>query len=315
MIRKDNEINLFMSLILPKYLSKGDLIHIVAPARFVDREFIDFAIAKLSEFGLRAEPGKNLYKQENQFAGSDAEKLEDINDAIRNPEVRGILCARGGYGSVRIIDKIDIAALKKDPKWIAGYSDMTAILNHILAEANMAGIHGTMPVNFAKNTDESIQYLINALTGNENTYTATTHKLNRSGTAEGRMVGGNLSMLYSLLGSKTQTNTDGNVLFLEDLDEYLYHMDRMMMALKRAGMFENLAGLIIGGMSDMNDNAVPFGKSAEEIIRAQVSEFTFPVCFNFPSGHIDDNRAWIHGKKIRLTVKNDQPSQLIPLME
>ena len=315
MIRKDNEINLFMSLILPKYLSNGDLIHIVAPARFVDREFIEFAIAKLSEFGLRVEPGKNLYKQDNQFAGSDIEKLEDINDAIRNPEVRGILCARGGYGSVRIIDKIDIAALKKDPKWIVGYSDITAILNHILAEANIAGIHGTMPVNFAKNSDESIQYLVNALTGNENTYAAPTHKLNRNGTAEGRMVGGNLSMIYSLLGSKTQPNTDGNILFLEDLDEYLYHIDRMMMALKRAGMFENLAGLIIGGMSDMNDNAVPFGKSAEETIRSQVSEYAFPVCFNFPSGHIDDNRAWIHGKKIRLTVKNDQPSIVVPIKE
>ena len=315
MIRKDNEINLFMSLILPKYLSRGDLIQIVAPARFVDREYIEFAIAKLSEFGLRAEPGKNLYKQKNQFAGTDAERLEDINAAIRNPEVRGILCARGGYGSVRIIDKIDIAALKKDPKWIAGYSDMTAILNYILAEANIAGIHGTMPVNFAKNTDESIQYLVNILSGNENTYAAPTHKLNRTGMAEGSMVGGNLSMLYSLLGSRTQPNTDGNILFLEDLDEYLYHIDRMMMALKRAGMFENLAGLIIGGMSDMNDNTVPFGKSAEEIIHDQVSEYSFPVCFNFPSGHIDDNRAWIHGKKIRLTVKNDQPSQIIPLKE
>lgn len=304
-----------MSLILPKYLSKGDLIHIVAPARFVERGFIDFAIAKLSEFGLRVEPGKNLYKQENQFAGSDAQKLEDINAAIRNPEVRAILCARGGYGSVRIIDKINIDALKKNPKWIAGYSDITAILNHLLAEANIAGIHGTMPVNFAENTDESIQYLVNALMGKENTYNAPAHKLNRSGTAEGRMVGGNLSMLYSLLGSPTQPETDANILFLEDLDEYLYHIDRMMMALKRAGMFENLAGLIIGGMSDMNDNAVPFGKSAVEIIRDQVSEYAFPVCFNFPSGHIDDNRAWIHGKKIRLTVKNDQPSEIIPLKE
>jgi len=302
-----------MSLILPKYLSKGDLIHIVAPARFVDREFIEFAIEKLSAFGLRAEPGENLYKQENQFAGNDAQRLDDINTAIRNPEVRGIICARGGYGSVRIIDRIDIAALKQDPKWIVGYSDMTAILNHILAKADLAGIHGTMPVNFAKNTNESIQSLINALTGKENKYSAPFNKLNRSGIAEGKMVGGNLSILFSLLGSPSSVKTDGNILFLEDLDEYLYHIDRMMMALKRAGMLKNLAGLIVGGMSDMNDNIVPFGKSAEEIIRDQVSEYSFPVCFDFPSGHINDNRAWIHGKKIRLTVKNDQPSIAIPL--
>src|SRR5690554_1515468 len=302
-----------MSLILPKYLSKGDLIHIVAPARFVEREFIEFAIENLTALGFRVALGKNLYKQQNQFAGSDAEKLEDINAAIRNPECRAILCARGGYGSVRIIDRIDLAALKRDPKWIVGYSDITAILNHILADVNIAGIHGTMPVNFEKNTKESIDSLINALTGNENTYTAPAHKLNRSGIAEGRMMGGNLSMLYSLLGSKTRPNTAGNILFLEDLDEYLYHIDLMMMALKRAGMFENLAGLIVGGMSDMNDNIVPFGKSAEEIIRDEVAEYSFPVCFDFPSGHIHDNRAWIHGKKIRLTVKNDQPSIAIPL--
>ena len=302
-----------MSVIIPKNLAKGDLIQIVSTARFVDREFIELAIEKLTAYGFRVEFGKNLYKQQNQFAGSDAERLEDINSAIRNPECRAILCARGGYGSVRIIDSIDLEALKKDPKWIAGYSDITAILNHIYMNANLAGLHSTMPIDFHKNSSESLETLLAAFTGKELSYKAPSHKFNRSGTAEGEMIGGNLSMLYSLQGSNSQLNTNGKILFLEDLDEYLYHIDRMMMALKRSGMFDNLAGLIIGGMSDMNDNKIPFGKTAEEIIEEHIAEYDFPVCFNFPSGHIDDNRAWIHGKKIRLTVKNDQPSEIISL--
>lgn len=300
-----------MSVIIPKDLLKGDLIQIVSTARFVDREFIDLAIQKLTAHGFRVETGKNLYKQHNQFAGSDAERLEDINAAIRNPQCRAILCARGGYGSVRILDAIDLDSLKKDPKWIAGYSDITAILNHIYMDANLAGIHSTMPVDFHKNSPQSLETFVAALTGNTLSYTAPHHAFNRSGAAEGEMIGGNLSMLYSLQGSCSQLNTKGKILFLEDLDEYLYHIDRMMMALKRSGMLVHLAGLIIGGMTDMNDNKIPFGKTADEIIQEHVAEYNFPVCYNFPSGHCDDNQAWIHGKKIRLTVKNDQPSEII----
>lgn len=302
-----------MSVIIPKNLSKGDLICIVSTARFVDKEFIQLAIEKLSGYGFRVEAGKNLFKKEGQFAGSDAERLADINDAIHNPDCRAILCARGGYGTVRIIDKIDLEALDKDPKWIAGYSDITATLNHIYTQANLAGLHSTMPVDFHKNTPESFETMVGAFSGTALSYTAPSHPFNREGRAEGHMIGGNLSMLYSLQGSATQLDTAGKVLFLEDLDEYLYHIDRMMVALKRSGMLKNLAGLIIGGMTDMNDNIIPFGKTAEEIIREHVADFDFPVCFNFPSGHQDDNRAWVHGKKIRLTVKNDQPSEIVSL--
>ena len=300
-----------MSVIIPKNLVKGDLIQIVSTARFVDSEFIRLGIEKLSGYGFKVETGKNLYKRQGQFAGSDAERLEDINDAIRNPDCRAILCARGGYGSVRIIDGIDLETLSRDPKWMAGYSDITAILNHIYTGANLAGLHSTMPIDFHKNSIESLDTLVSALSGNELSYLASDHLFNREGSAEGEMIGGNLSMLYSLLGSSSQINTDGKILFLEDLDEYLYHIDRMMMALKRSGMLTNLAGLIIGGMTDMNDNKIPFGKTADEIIHEHVADFDFPVCFNFPSGHRDDNRTWIHGKKIRLTVKNDQPSEII----
>lgn len=315
MMRKDNYIRLFMSIIFPNKLNKGDLIQIVAPARAVDSHFIDLATSRFNNLGFRVDTGKNLYKRHDQFAGTDAERLEDINTAIQNPACRAIICARGGYGSVRLIDKLDLKGLKKDPKWIVGYSDMTAILNHIYNTVGIAGIHGPMPVSFSTNTKASLNTLWAALTGKTLTYTILPHKLNRAGQAEGRMIGGNLSMLYSLLGSKTQLNTAGAILFLEDLDEYLYHIDRMMMALDRAGMLRNLAGLIVGGMSDMNDNEIPFGKTAEEIIKNRVSQYSFPVCFGFPSGHIKDNQAWIHGKKIGLTVYNDQPGKVISLKE
>ncbi len=300
-----------MAGISPKILQKGDLIKIVSTARFVENDFIDHAVKTLTDYGFRVETGENLFARQNQFAGSDEEKLSDINNAIRNPDCRAILCARGGYGSARILDKFDLASLKKDPKWIAGYSDITAILNHLFMNADMEGLHSTMPVNFKSNTPESLESLVNALTGKTLSYRAPQHLLNRSGNASGEMIGGNLSMLFSLQGSNTQLNTDGKILFLEDLDEYLYHIDRMMVALKRAGMLENLAGLIIGGMTDMNDNEVPFGKNAEEIISEHIAEFDFPVCYNFPSGHIDNNCTWIHGKKIRLTVINDQPSEVL----
>jgi muramoyltetrapeptide carboxypeptidase len=167
-----------------------------------------------------------------------------------------------------------------------------------------------MPVDFHKNTPVATDSLFQLIQGESLSYEAEPHKLNRDGNGEGAMIGGNLSMIYSLLGSTAQPSTEGKILFLEDLDEYLYHIDRMMVALDRAGILENLSGLVVGGMTDMNDNKVPFGKTAEEIIAERVAPYTFPVAFNFPSGHIDDNRAWIHGKKRRLTVSNGQPSLL-----
>lgn len=314
-MRKDNYIHLFMSIIFPNKLSKGDLIQIIAPARSIAPQYIEHATSIITSMGFEVSLGKNLFGSSDQFSGSDAQRLEDLNTAIQNPRCKAILCARGGYGSVRIIDKIDLATFKKNPKWIVGYSDMTAIINHIYTQIGIAAIHGSMPINFSTNTEESLDSWFRILTGNEVEYEFPAHHLNRAGIAEGRMIGGNLSMLYSLLGSRTQLDTAGAILFLEDLDEYLYHIDRMMMALDRAGMLSNLAGLIVGGMTDMNDNKVPFGKTAEEIIKDRVSQYSFPVCFGFPAGHIDDNRAWVHGKKIRLTVLNDQPSRAIPLKE
>ena len=178
------------------------------------------------------------------------------------------------------------------------------------SRTGMQSIHGTMPVNFQTNTPEALDELFGLLIGEGADHVFGSHGLNRSGEAEGELVGGNLSVLFSLLGSRAQLDTRGKILFLEDLDEYLYHIDRMMLALDRAGMLENLAGLLVGGMTEMNDNPVPFGAAAEEIIAERVEKYNYPVAFGFPSGHIADNRPWVHGKKRRLTVHDDQPSSL-----
>lgn len=292
---------------IPTPLQPGDAITIISTARAVEKPFIDHAIGMIESRGYRAKTGKNLFKKAHQFAGTDAERLADLNDAMRDPECKAIFCARGGYGTARLLDRIDMDALKKNPKWMVGYSDITALLHHIYQLEGIQGIHATMPVNYKSNSAESIASLFEILEGVNQNYGFEHHALNRPGNATGEMVGGNLSVIYSLLGSKAQLNTSGKVLFLEDLDEYLYHIDRMMIALKRAGMLENLNGLVIGGMTDMNDNTTPFGKTAVEIIAEATAEYSFPLCFGFPAGHIDDNRAWRHGQKIRLTASSGQP--------
>ncbi len=299
-----------MTHIIPSFLSKQDKITIVAPARFVERSFIDFAVDMIRERGFQVSLGNNLFVRRNQFAGSDSERIADFNDAIRDPECRAILCARGGYGTTRLLKSIDWDAWNDDPKWVVGYSDITALHSSVYNRLNMESIHGSMPVNFQKNSPTAVDDLFGILMGNTADQYFEHDVLNRPGQAEGILVGGNLSVLYSLLGSKEQLDTAGKILFLEDLDEYLYHMDRMMLALDRAGMLENLAGFIIGGMTDMNDNEVPFGATAREIIAERVAKYHYPVAFGFPAGHIDDNRPWTHGKKRRLTVLNDQPSSL-----
>jgi muramoyltetrapeptide carboxypeptidase len=307
-VRKDNDLN--MQAHTPSYLQPGDEIRIISTARAVDKEFIDLAVTEIEKRGFSVSLGENLFKRENQFAGSDEERLSDLNEAVRDKKVRAIFAARGGYGTTRLLKGFDGKAFNNNPKWICGYSDITALHSYVLNSCQTLSLHSTMPVDFQRNTTESIDSLFQLIRGESLTYEAKPHDLNRDGNGEGAMIGGNLSMIYSLLGSPAQPLTDGKILFLEDLDEYLYHIDRMMLALDRAGMLENLSGLVVGGMTDMNDNKVPFGKTTEEIIVERAAKYKYPVAFNFPSGHIDDNRAWIHGKKRRLTVRNGQPSLL-----
>jgi len=291
--------------IIPPKLQKGDTVCLISTARKIDKNTLDFAVTFIKDMGFEVILGKNLFAEHHQFCGTDAQRANDLQEAINDSNIKAILCFRGGYGSVRILEMVDFTPLIKNPKWIAGYSDVTA-LHNVLNKLNIASIHSTMPVNFHTNTEVALGTLKKALF-NESIVidSQSAHTLNQNGSAVGKLVGGNLSMLYSLSGTRYDIDTKDCILFIEDLDEYLYHIDRMMFNLKLSGKLENLKGLIVGGMTDMNDNDTPFGWSAEEIIHNVVKEYNFPVCFNFPAGHIEDNRTLIFGKESKLDVNEN----------
>jgi muramoyltetrapeptide carboxypeptidase len=288
-------------MIQPNYLQKGDTVAIVSTARKISSDKIIPAIKLLENWGLSVAIGNTIGAEEHQFAASHEKRIEDFQQLLNNPNIKAIWCARGGYGTVRLIDKLDFSEFKKHPKWIIGYSDITVLHNHI-HNLGIETLHATMPINIENNSKQSIETLKKSLFGKNLFYEIPADEKNKLGNATGELVGGNLSVLYSLLGSKSSIKTKGKILFIEDLDEYLYHIDRMMINLKRNGYFSNLKGLIVGGMTNMHDNEIPFGKTAEEIILDIVSEYNFPVIFDFPAGHFDDNRALILGRKIELNV-------------
>jgi muramoyltetrapeptide carboxypeptidase len=292
--------------LLPPYLQKGDTVLIIGTARARNAQAIQPAVDMLKQWGLKPVAGKNLYKQENQFAGSDKQRAHDLQWAINHPKAKAVLIAGGGYGTLRIIDNVDFKALKKFPKWFIGYSD-TTVLHARLAKLNIPCIHGTMAFQFPKNTEATLS-IKQLLFGETLTYDIPPHPLNRSGKASATMLGGNLSLLYALSGSVDEVDTKNKILFIEDLDEQLYHIDRMMLQLKRSGKLKHLKALVVGGMSDMKDNAVPFGKTAEEIVWDAVKEYKFPVCFNFPAGHIEKNMAIYFCKQTNLLVQKNKVS-------
>lgn len=286
----------------PPYLKQGDKITIVACARKISIEELQPSIDILQKWGLEVVYGKNLFHSYNQFSGTDLERTEDLQMALDDDSVKAVISARGGYGTMRIIDRIDFTKFRKQPKWVIGFSDITVLHSHI-HNLGIETLHAKMLFNFIKN-EESSEALRKALFGEKLNYRMQVHELNREGDAEGELIGGNLSLLYALTGSVSEMDTKGKILFIEDLDEYLYHLDRMMLNLKRSGKLEHLAGLIVGSMTDMKDNVVPFGKNAEEIILDAVKEYNFPVCFNFPAGHIDRNLPLYFGRKVNLVVGN-----------
>jgi muramoyltetrapeptide carboxypeptidase len=291
-----------METILPPSLEPKDKVAIVAPARKISKQELRKAIDILTGWGLEVVFPENLFKEHHQFSGTDEQRAADFQWALDNPDIKAIFCARGGYGSARIIDSLDFSAFRNQPKWIVGYSDITVIHTHINKLFNISTIHGTMPINFATNSVQSLNTLKSILSGDMPTYAVGGNEFNIKGKSEGQLVGGNLSILYSLNGSESFPDVEGKILFIEDLDEYLYHVDRMVMNLKRAGVFASLSGLVVGGMTDMRDNQVPYGKTAEEIIYDAVKEYNYPVCFNFPAGHVENNLALITNKKVRLNV-------------
>lgn len=284
-----------------KTLSKGSKIAIVATARFVTEKDVECSLHCLEEMGFVPVYDDRLFATCDRFAGDDDFRAATLQSYIDDPEIDAILCARGGYGTVRIIDKINFDKFLLNPKWIIGYSDVT-VLHAKLQSMNCESLHATMPINFSDNTETSLKSFYEALTKGNITYEIENTPINIYGEAESELVGGNISVLYSLLGSSSFPNTDGKILFLEDLDEYLYHIDRMMNAFKRAGKLDNIKGLIVGALTKMHDNNIPFGKDAEHIIFEYVKDKGIPVCFNFPAGHINDNRALIFGRKTILKV-------------
>ncbi len=287
----------------PKTLKPGDTVAIVATARKVDENQLEVAVTLLKKWGLKVVLGKTIGASYNQFAGSDALRATDFQTMLDNPKVKAIWCAKGGYGTVRIIDKLNFSSFIENPKWIIGYSDVTVLHSHI-HNLGIETLHAQMPVGMEQKSIESGLSLKKILFGESYQMTIASDSKNRPGEVEGVIVGGNLSILYSLCGSDSAIHTEGKILFIEDLDEYLYHIDRMLQNLKRNGLFNRLKGLVVGSMTQMHDNEIPFGKTPEDIILDHCNEYDFPIAFGVPAGHLKDNRALILGRKIRLTVTN-----------
>jgi muramoyltetrapeptide carboxypeptidase len=291
----------------PPYLKKGDKIAIVSPARKITREEMEPAIRLFTDWGLEVVQGEHLYASFKQFAGSDEQRRADMQRMLDDESIRAIVSSRGGYGTVRIIDQLDFSPFVEHPKWIVGYSDVTVLHSHIHRHFGIETLHAIMPVNLKDKceSNRSLNSLKKALFGKDLSYKVPSSPLNRKGSCKAPLVGGNLSILYSLTNTNSDISTNGKILFIEDLDEYLYHIDRMMMNLRRSGKLEGLAGLIVGAMTKMHDNTIPFEKTAEEIIAEAVEDYPVPVCFNFPAGHLDDNRALILGREVGLIVDEE----------
>ena len=285
------------------YLKKGDKIAITCPAKKLPKP-MDDAVALLERWGLEIVIGETVNASYHQFAGDDELRARDLQRFIDDDSIKAIIAARGGYGTVRIIDKVDFSRFETNPKWLIGFSDITVLHAHLFANYNTQTIHGQMPVNIPDASAHSLQTLKKALFGEELNYYFNSHAQNRSGNATGILTGGNLSLLVAVLGSASDYNYDGKILFVEDVGEYLYSVDRMIRALDRAGKLKNLAGLIVGGFTDTKDNDIPFGQTVPEIIMEVVKNYHYSVCFDFPAGHIPDNQALIFGRKLNLSVNN-----------
>lgn len=293
---------------IPKPLKAGDKIGVVAPSRMIKPEDLAPALADLKAWGLEPVLGKHLYDVDRQFAGTDAARASDFQSMVEDPSIRAIFCARGGYGALRIVDDLDFRVLKKDPKWIIGFSDATTFVVEAFNNG-VASLHAPMGIswNGATGDERSRDYLREMLFGERPVFSTVPEsaELSRPGLAKGPVIGGNLSMLSQLIGTPSDFDTKGCILFLEDLDEYLYHIDRMVVHLKRSGKFDRLAGLVVGGFTDMHDNSTPFGKSAHEIIAEAVSDKEYPLCFGFPVGHSPRNFPMVHGGEASLRVSHN----------
>lgn len=293
---------------IPPFIKTGSKIRIVSPAGKISEKYVLPVAEWLVQKGYKVELGKHVFAQHFQFAGTDLQRLSDLQTALDDPETDVILCSRGGYGTVRIIDKLDFSNFIQKPKWLVGYSDIT-ILHLGINKLGVATVHGVMPRHFFEKDGKAsgnLESLMQMLTGEKPAYSFSNSESNRPGLTTAELVGGNLSIISSLQGTKYELDTTGKILFLEDIDEFLYHTDRMVYQLKLAGKFDNLAGLIMGDFTDMKDNESPFGKTIHEIIADAVREYHYPVCYGFPAGHDKKNLALSFGQKWELNVSKSK---------
>ena len=289
----------------PKPINRGDLISILAPAKSIDKSIVDYAKDFLVQRGFEVKVSAHCTGRHHYYSGTDEERISDLQSAIDDSEVMAILCARGGYGSVRVFDRLDWTKFREQPKWIIGFSDIT-VFHHILQSMDIQSIHGTMPLNFESNSKEALQTMLMAAGGESFKIQVDSSEKNKEGSAKGELIGGNLSIIYSLLGSQYTFDFRNKILFIEDLSEQYYHIDRMLYALKLHGVFDQISGLVVGGMTDMKDTEVSFGKDVYDLVLEHLKGKQIPICFDFPCGHINDNRAMIVGADVFYQVTDIQ---------
>lgn len=298
-----------ISSCIPEYLRPGDEIRIVSPASRIEKRYIENSVKALEQLGYKISFGENVFSEFHQFAGEDSNRLADMQSALNDPDIKAIFCARGGYGSVRLIDALNFSRFEKSPKWLVGFSDITVFHAQLNTRMNIASIHSPMPVNFeSAYFSSNLKQLNSLLQGTPVSIGFPNFTLNRRGIGEGKFVGGNLSILYSLQGTPFAIDTQDSILFIEDVGEQLYHLDRILNNFKLSGIFKNLKGLVVGAFTDMKDKKRPFGKTVYEIIVDYTQDYNYPVLFDFPAGHIENNLPFVLGSKIKLDVNSQGAS-------
>jgi muramoyltetrapeptide carboxypeptidase len=294
-----------MNLVAPPSLQPGDHVYLCAPAKAIEAHFVVEAENWLAQIGLRSMRSPNLTGRHHYFSGTELERLADLQEGLDHPEAKAVWCVRGGYGCIQILAGLQWAQFIREPKWLVGFSDV-CVLHHKIQALGFQSIHGTMALNIEKNSTEAKGRLSALLFGEKAAFDINTNPSNRLGKASGTLIGGNLSIIYSMLASPDAYDFRDTILFIEDLAEHLYHIDRMLHALSRSGALEQIKGLVVGGMTDLEDTDVPFGKSIEALILSHFNYRKIPICFDFPAGHIDDNQALAFGALVHLEVNTEQ---------
>lgn len=285
----------------PPSLQPGDLVYLCAPAKAIEEHYIIAAELWLASQGLKSERSKHLNGRHHYFSGTTLERLADLQEGLDHPKAKAIWCVRGGYGSIQLLDGIQWAQFIREPKWLIGFSDI-CVLHHKIQNLGFQSIHGTMALNIEKNSAAALNCLSSTLFGNQADIELPSNPLNKKGRATGKLIGGNLSILFSMLATPERYDFADAILFIEDLAEHLYHIDRMMHALRKQGALDKINGLIVGGMTDLEDTDIPFGMSVEELVISHFQYRKIPICFDFPAGHIDDNRPLVLGSGIELEI-------------